>query len=618
MNYKLISRPEGVVAEYAAAELYRCLSLMDPSLCEGEGGIELSLVMTGTDPAFDTVQISVTDGRGTIGGANPGALLIAVYRFLFELGCRWTHPGDGGEHIPQKALTPDLLNVNLTDTPSRSHRGVCIEGAVSEENVRDMIEFLPRVGMNSYFVQFFRPSTFLNRWYTHEENPFLEGEEKTNEEIDAIYARLIDEILKRGIRYHAVGHGWTAVPFGVESGGWQEISPEGLPQEYVESMAMLNGKRALYRNVPLDTNLCYSNPKVRSKVADAVVEYAKKTPAVDVIHIWLADGSNNNCECEECCKARPSDHYVKMLNEVDRKLTEAGLDTKIVFLVYVDLLWAPEQEVIKNPDRFLIMFAPITRTYSQTLRQGARSATVERLPYVRNKLKFPKDVATNISYLNDWRRAFSGSGFIFDYHLMWDHFRDPGYMQAAHTLFEDMKDLDLLNLDGMISCQLTRSAFPTGLPIYAMARALWDKNADFDAVADEYFAAEFGELAGDVRAYLTELSRLFDPPYIRREKPRESEESAAIFDTIPAFISKFRSEHPEIRVSSDKEPLRVLAVHADYCMLLSLHLARRARNENMEDTLEALRAFAFKNEPLVQNRFDAWNLFNHELGHSIR
>ena len=32
----------------------------------------------------------------------------------------------------------------------------------------------------------------------------------------------------------------------------------------------------------------------------------------------------------------------------------------------------------------------------------------------------------------------------------------------------------------MVSCQLTRAAFPTGLPMQMMADALWDKECDFE------------------------------------------------------------------------------------------------------------------------------------------
>ena len=76
---------------------------------------------------------------------------------------------------------------------------------------------------------------------------------------------------------------------------------------------------------------------------------------MDLLHVWLADGTNNQCECADCAKHLPSDLYVLLLNELDEKFTAAGIDTKIVFLIYVDLLWPPKEYVIKNRDRFLIM-----------------------------------------------------------------------------------------------------------------------------------------------------------------------------------------------------------------------------------------------------------------------
>ena len=64
MNYKLLKRPEGETAKYAAEELFRCLSAMDKTLCEGEGGIELSLAIRESDLNNDRIMISVKDGGG--------------------------------------------------------------------------------------------------------------------------------------------------------------------------------------------------------------------------------------------------------------------------------------------------------------------------------------------------------------------------------------------------------------------------------------------------------------------------------------------------------------------------------------------------------------------------
>ncbi len=596
---------------YAKDELMRCLTLMDKSLEFSEDGDVIALGICDGDAGVDSIKISVKNGTGTICGANECALLIASYRFLRELGCAWTCPGEGGEHIPRRAVTRELLNVSVDEAPSYKHRGICIEGAVSEEHVRQMIEFIPRVGMNSYFFQFFRPSVFFQRWYNHEGNTYIGEEEKrllSAEEIDGIHERLAGEIARRGLYRHAVGHGWTCVPFGVEGEGWNKIPDEALPEGYIDITALLNGKRQSFGGVPLNTNLCYSNPAVQQRISDAVVDYIKENRTVDVLHLWLADGSNNNCECDGCKDTRPSDYYVQLLNLIDEKLTKEGLNTKIVFLIYVDLLWAPEKYTLKNPERFIIMFAPITRTYSKTIAESvseSKGALVK--PYVRNRLEFPKSVAENLSYLDEWRKSFRGEGFIFDYHLMWDHTNDPGYMQISRTLFEDMKGLDKIGLDGMISCQLSRVSFPTGLPVYAMAKALWDKNADFDDVADEYFNIEFGEAAKDTQRYLSRLSELFDPVYLRDEKPARSAESCKGFSEIPLLIEKFKEEHPELSEDNESIAWKTLAIHAEAMKLLSKLLVRRALGEERTEVYKELSEFLGSKEEYINQRIDLWN-----------
>ena len=171
---------------------------------------------------------------------------------------------------------------------------------------------------------------------------------------------------------HLVGHGWTCEPFGIPGPGW--YPHEGpIPPESVQYLAEVNGQRQLHGQIALNTNLCYGNPETRRIVTEAIVAYAQENPDVDIIHFWLADGVNNHCECPLCRDIRPSDLYVRMLNELDEKLTAAQVATKIVFLAYVDLLWPPQKERIQNPARFLLMFAPITRSYSTSFTAAGKA-----------------------------------------------------------------------------------------------------------------------------------------------------------------------------------------------------------------------------------------------------
>lgn len=462
----------------------------------------------------DGIHIDFHSNRGIIAGTNDRSILLGVYRFLRELGCRWIRPGRDGEIIPQKDISS--VSINIVEKASYRHRGICIEGAVSYENVYDIIDWAPKVGFNSYFIQFREAFTFFDRWYSHINNPLKEKEPFTVEKAREFVGSLAKEIKKRGLLYHAVGHGWTCEPFGIPGLGWDRYEGE-IPEDYIKYTAEINGKRGLWEGIPLNTNLCYSNPKVREIITDSIVEYLENHPEIDLLHFWLADGSNNQCECEDCKKALPSDFYVMMLNELDRKLSSKGIDAKIVFLLYVDLLWPPEKERIENPDRFIMMFAPITRSYNDTFKPIDTSLNIPE--YRRNKLIFPKNIEENLAFLREWQKIFKGDSFDFDYHLMWAHYADPGYMKIAKVIYEDIKNLKTIGLNGLISCQIQRVFFPTGFPMYVMASTLWNDTVSFEDLANDYFTSAYGSDGSIVRDYLNKMSLLFEPLSLIRERP---------------------------------------------------------------------------------------------------
>ena len=206
--------------------------------------------------------------------------------------------------------------------------------------------------------------------------------------------------------FHAVGHGWTCEPFGIPSRGWDESAK--VPEKYRRYFALVNGERGFYKGVPLNTNLCYSYAEARKAVVENVAEYAAENKDADVIHLWLGDNYNNFCECEECAKKLPSEWYVELLNELDARLTELKIDVKIVFLIYFELLYKPLKEKFKNSDRFIMMFAPITRTYDRSLADFVEEAKTKTVtPFKLNKFVPPVDCAEHIRHLYDWQEVFS-------------------------------------------------------------------------------------------------------------------------------------------------------------------------------------------------------------------
>lgn len=278
---------------FAVNELAQYLGKMDASIeiqmVDGEPHSEDACIIVGCDPCFDSllpevedrkqddaIHIDVKNAAGIITGTNPRSVLIAVYRYLKELGCKFIRPGKDNEVIPQ--CDPARIPVSVTEAASYRHREVCIEGAVSYEHVSDMIDWIPKVAMNGYFMQFVKPYGFFRVWYSHEANTYMPDESKSDEELAVIVAKLEDEIAQRGILYSSVGHSWSCECLGVDGSYWKkEPSPSDEVRKY---LAMCNGERDWYGGVPINTNLCYSNPEVQEIMTDYMVKY---TVFVEVI-----------------------------------------------------------------------------------------------------------------------------------------------------------------------------------------------------------------------------------------------------------------------------------------------------------------------------------------------
>lgn len=521
---------------YAVEELVKYLKLIDIELMidvrlydaydPTVGGV----IWVGEDPAFDSlllpvedrhlddaIYINIKNNAGIITGSNVRAVLIAAYRFLRERGIAWVRPSDDGEVIPNYTIVS--VDTDVCEKASYRHRAVCIEGNDCYENISRMIEWIPRAGMSGYYFQFLNPYYFFEKWYNHICNELYPVEPMPREDVKHMVEALKEEVAKRSLLLHYVGHGWTSGPLGFTADGWGQMKDEEIPEEKRHLLAMIDGKRGFFTNTPLNTNLCYSNPEARSLIVNAIADYCGEHPEVDYLHFWLADCLNNHCECENCVEL-PADYYLMMLNEVDALLTERGIDTKVVFLIYCDLLWAPEKVKLNNPERFVLMFAPIARGFLESFGDLDPTVAEEHAPFVRNKATNPTTLAGNVTFLRDWQKVYTGDSFDFDYHLcLWKN-RDFGFFDMSRILFEDMKHLRDFGMGGMMSCQLNRAAFPSNLPMQMMADALWNAESDFETQSEKYCREAYGADGLAVKEFLRavsdhlELREALDQPHL--------------------------------------------------------------------------------------------------------
>jgi len=254
--------------------------------------------------------------------------------------------------------------------------------------------------------------------------------------------------------------------------------------------------------------------------------------------------------------------------------------------MYNELYWPPIETSFRNPDRFVLMFAPITRTYSRSLADAA-AFDPEKLPaFVRNKCVMPKSVEENLAWLREWQKHFKGDSFDFDYHYMWDHHKDAAHMSMNRVLFDDMKALRSIGLNGMMSCQNQRVWIPSGFGMAAMAQALWNNQADYDETANAYFKTAFGNDGLKARAYLETLSRLLSPEYLRGEtgavSPAAAESYASVSAHTQAFAPVISENLAQPLLPAQKKSWEYLEYHRNYSVLFAACFQKRAEGNLTE------------------------------------
>ena len=581
---------------------------VDPNL-NNEG---LTIYLEVDDDLFsvldDRYTIDIKNGKGSIVGNNPRSVLLGVYKFLYLIGYRFLRPGEEYVLIPE--VSKENLFVTFEGTAGFRHRGVCIEGANSIENVLEFIDWLPKLGFNSFFIQFKIPYTFLEMWYNHKYNQYLLPEGFDIGRAEEMSDVIDSEMEKRSLLHHRVGHGWTSEAIGQSALGW--IQNDGtILEEEKEYLAMIDGKRDFFKGIPTNTNLCYSNPKVIEKMSNDIVTYSHDHPEVDFLHVWLADHYNNMCECDQCEKSNPTDQYIHLLNVIDEKMTKQGIDTKIVFLLYQELLWAPLQEEYKNSERFVLMFAPISRTFEKTY--GDAKVIPETPVYNRNKITLPSSVEENIGFLKDWQKGFKGDGFVYDYPLGRAHYGDLGYVAISRVISEDIGHIRSLGLNGYISCQELRSFLPNGLPNYTMGLSLFNPDLGFEEIAEDYFGSAYGLYGQEVYEYLNKLSQCSSCDYFNGIGERTNElvakDIAQIKGVVDAFVPRVQEQ---LKETTGVRNLfwEHLEYHGQYSTLLAQALLELAQGnaELAQSHWVTFTEFVQKNEMNYQKALDVYRV----------
>ena len=611
MNIYISSGNETVI--YAASELRKYLKMMFPdrhtSITSDGDGIkvgtfaELGVYPPVESDSYDVIYIETKANGGFVAGNTPRATLLAVYEYLRHQGCRWLFPGIDGEFIP---AIDALADVSFLKKYTNKIIGQCIEGSVSIQNVLDAIDFAPKVGMNSYMLECYSPFGYMNSWYSHKKNEFKRNE---NLSLDTAiqWKRLCEsEIEKRGLSYHDMGHGWTTLAF--------DMNPDTneICEGNLQYLAEINGKRELYHGEAINTNFCMSSAGAKKKFIDYVVNYAKNHSNVDYLHLWLADGKNNHCECAECQKYIPSELYVSLMNELNLELTRQNLQTKIVFICYSDLFFAPVKNKIEKSGRFTLLFAPFARDYLTNY--GVEPDFSAVTEYKRNGANHrPETMEQSLAYLDKWREKFDGDVFCYEYHFQSVCFKDFGGIWTAKCAYDDARGIGKNKLCGIIEDQSQRNAYPSGFGVYTFARAMSDPDASFEDIASDYFSHAYGADWKEAYEFLSDVSSAFSKEYMlgcfckgqNLNSPEFQESMKKIKERAESFKAVCE-KNLVVRERCQSVSWQLLRFHCDVCMRLAdvFYEFAGMKFDTAEAELKKLNTFLAEHEDFYQNYFD--------------
>ncbi len=622
------------IIDFAAEELKKYLRMMMPGSGEVEisyepaakyGGILLGLmqdfkldVSDAEEPELDDIlYIYMGKKEGIIAGSNPRSVLLSVYEYLRQQGCRFLMPGIDGEYIP---IVKELSPVRHRFVPSCRYRGWCNEGAEVQYDMIEAIDFAPKVGLNTFMLEFRIPTSYYNRHYNHLYNEEAREPEPISNDTILQYKRHTEvEIAKRGLQFHDIGHGWSGDPFGIDTSVRKNpnaptANDDALTDEQRGYLAEIDGRRGLVHDVPNYTNFCMSNKVARRKVVDYAVNHAKMTSHADFIHFWLGDANNNHCECDECRKKTPSDWYVILLNELDEALTAAKLSTRIVFISYVDTVWAPLEEKINNQKRFSCLLAPISRSYTESLPEGKSNVTLR--PFELNKNTLPKNLEESFAYFDEWRNMWKGHNLAYEYHF-WSHqYRDLSGLAISRIINEDIKAYKERGINGIIEDGSQRSFFPNGFAFYVYARTLYDTTLSYEKLAEEYFSAAYGDDWKEFYVYLEKLRDAVPAAYFEGEMP--SDRDVCLYYN-PSLSEKFAeaekiledgltliNRHLNSKTRLHTVSTRLLRQHNEYCKYLvkAASLKCIGNDKEAKEIYEQMRLEFGKREIYMERYFD--------------
>ena len=261
--------------------------------------------------------------------------------------------------------------------------------------------------------------------------------------------------------------------------------------------------------------------------------------------------------------------------------------------------------------RFILMYAPITRSFSRSFRGTAVPSSIPE--YVRNRLTFGADIADNLSYLAAWQEKFGGDSFDYDYHLFYGPNYDPGHLVLSRVLYDDIRALPDIGLNGMVNCQLQRVSMPHGFALFMAGQTLLCPALDYDKMLRTYFEQSFGPGWETALQFCETLSRLFPMDTFAERRPSPTPDDLNRLCELRKAAGQAQLRHVVCASAAQERSWRNLAFWQRLVTLLADYLLAFSNGLRAEwqAAWAALTDYAWTCEPDTQSEFDAYCFLRH-------
>jgi hypothetical protein len=282
-------------------------------------------------------------------------------------------------------------------------------------------------------------------------------------------------------------------------------------------------------------------------------------------------------------------------------------------------MFAPRTVEIRNPRRFSLLYAPITRSYCSSILPDSQFP--EPPEYRRNQWNAPKSAEENLAFLKDWQKTWTGPAFSYEYHFWQHQCYDPSGLYIARRIYEDIRSLRTVGLDGYVEDGSQRSFWPNGFAMYVYAETLMNRDCDFDEVARDYFSHIYGEAWEQALECLTTLRDTLDYPWMAGEAgpALEIPRIRKAMEALAAREAALAKSHRVMPYRAQTISMRLLSRHAEYIRDLGEVVVEKAlgNHQKAAELLDAFRVRFGAYEVELERYFDhflAFRFFQRRIG----